>query len=619
MTRRRGLRASRFPARPAGALVIATLALLAAGLLVQLGRYRPRRVPSAHAAMRSPAPSPARPDGTRPGFRPGVVLLAFRRGVSAGQRRAVERSVGGAGARRLGPVGPSGSGPGEARAHPAPLLMRVPGANVVDVVRRLGRQRQIAYAEPDYLMHASTLPNDASFAMQWADSNIGQLIPSEDAFEVIGPPTKGRRGDDERTSRAWDASTGSRAIVIGEVDTGVDYNHPDLAANVWSNPGGIGGCAAGTRGFNVLTRTCEPMDDDTAYGGHGTHVAGILGAVGSNRIGIAGVNWQTSILPVKWLDSSAGGSTSGLIAALQWLVAAKQAGVNVRVINDSATFVGTPFSQALSDEIDTLGANNILLVTAAGNTGDDNDQPAVRRYPCGYQRPTEICVTASDNSDRLPAWANYGSHTVDLAAPGVSIYSTLRNGAYGFLSGGSTAAPQVTGAAALILSVEPSLSATALKADILRGVDKLPSLSGRVATGGRLDICKALPACPVGVLSRLTITPSAFHTTGAATVSYEDARPALISAVVLAARRGVQISGHGCVAPPARKRRAGRPCTRYLAVGKFTHRDKKGRNSFLLSGRIGGRRLSAGRYLLQLRPAFVTHPAGPKVTFLISG
>jgi subtilisin family serine protease len=290
-------------------------------------------------------------------------------------------------------------------------------------------------------------------------------------------------------------STGSRSIVIGETDTGVEYTHPDLAANIWNNPGGIGGCASGSHGYNVLTHTCEPMDNDTVYNGHGTHVAGILGAVGNNGVGVAGMNWQTSILPVKWLDEKASGSTSALIEALQWLVSAKQAGVNIRVVNDSATFVGTAFSQALQEEIETLGANNILFVTASGNTGSNNDELSVRRYPCGYDRSNEICVAASNNNDELPSWAGYGAHTVDLAAPGVSIYSTLRNGTYGYLSGGSMASPQVAGAAALILSASPSLSATALKADILENVDKLSSLSGKLITGGRLDVCKALPGC----------------------------------------------------------------------------------------------------------------------------
>src|SRR5438128_4998377 len=217
--------------------------------------------------------------------------------------------------------------------------------------------------------------------------------------------------------------------------------------------------------------------------------------VGNNGQGVAGMNWQTTLLPVRWMNNAGYGETSALIEALQWLVAAKQAGVNVRVANDSDTFFGTAYSQALANEIDVMGANNILFVTSAGNTGNNNDEVAVQRYPCSYDRPTEICVAPTDNNDQLPSWANYGPHTVDLAAPGVSIYSTLRNGTYGYPSGSSMAAPQVAGAAALILSVVPSLSTAALKADILEHVDHLPSLAGRVITGGRLDVCKALPGC----------------------------------------------------------------------------------------------------------------------------
>jgi subtilisin family serine protease len=178
------------------------------------------------------------------------------------------------------------------------------------------------------------------------------------------------------------------------------------------------------------------------------------------------------------------------------------------VINDSATFVGDTYSQALSDEIDLLGQNDMLFVTAAGNTGDNNDTLSLRRYPCGYDRPTEICVTASDQNDTLPSWANYGPATVDLAAPGNNIYSTLRNGAYGYISGGSMASPQVAGAAALILSTG-YMSARALKADILNNVDPVPALSGRVRTGGRLNICKAAPGCSTGTAPG----PATFGTT----------------------------------------------------------------------------------------------------------
>lgn len=422
-------------------------------------------------------------------FRSGVVLVGFQPGVPAVRQQAIEAAVRASRTGTLGVVARRAA----SRAHRHPRLLgaaarlRVPRSRVLAVVRSLRKRREVRYAEPDYAMRESAAPNDPSFGLQWGSHNVGQLVNG-----VAGTP-----GADDRALAAWGFTTGSRSIVIGETDSGVDYRHPDLAANIWSNPGGIGGCAAGTHGYNFVAGSCDPMDDETPYGGHGTHVAGILGAAGNNGIGVAGMNWQTTILPVKWLDSSGNGSTSGLISALDWLVRTKQAGVNVRVVNDSATFVGTAYSQALADEIDLLGASDILFVTAAGNTGDNNDDVAVRRYPCGYNLATEICVTASDQNDRLPSWANYGASTVDLAAPGVNIYSTLRNNTYGYISGGSMASPQVAGAAALVLA-QGYVSATGLKSAILTNVDPVPSLSGLVRTGGRLDVCKIVAGCATG-------------------------------------------------------------------------------------------------------------------------
>ncbi len=396
------------------------------------------------------------------------VLVGFRLGTAVGAERGLEARVGALRVRRVGV---------------AWLLLVRPG-RVWGVIDRLRRYRWVRYAEPDYVLEASGVPNDPSFHLQWGLQNTGQSVGG----------TSGTAGADEEVVPAWNVSTGSSSIVVAVTDTGVDYNHPDLAANMWSNPGGVGGCAAGTHGFDVLAgeSACDPMDSDTAYNGHGSHVAGIIGAVGNNGVGVAGVNWTTSIMAVKWLDSESAGSTSDLLSALQKVVTAKQAGVNVRVANDSSTFPGTAFSQALSDEIDTLGANNILFVTAAGNTGQDND--TTPRYPCSYDRANEICVAASDQNDQLPSWANYGPGTVDLAAPGVNIYSTLRSGTYGYISGASMSAAEVSGAAALILSAS-NMSATALKADILNNVDPIKALSGLVRTGGRLDICKAMPGC----------------------------------------------------------------------------------------------------------------------------
>lgn len=386
--------------------------------------------------------------------RPGIVLAGFRPGVAAARQHAIERSVG---ARRIGRAGSA-------------LLLRLRGPRVLGAVRGLRRHREVRYAEPDYVMHVAATPDDTSFSQQWWPS-------------AIGAPA------------AWDVATTSGSVVIGEVDSGIDYHHPDLDANVWINPGGIGGCAVGTRGYNVITHVCDPMDDEEFYGGHGTHVAGILGAVGDNGAGVAGINWKTTILPVKWIDSNGDGSTSGLIAALEWLLQAKAAGVNVRVVNDSITAPGDPFSQPVSDEIDKLGEKGILFVTAAGNTGDDNDTPAKRRYPCGYGRANELCVAATDTADRLPRWTNYGATTVDLAAPGAGVYSTLRNSAYGAISGTSMAAPLVTGTAALVLSRAPTLTPEQLKARILDTVDPLPTLEGLLRSGGRLNVCRALPGC----------------------------------------------------------------------------------------------------------------------------
>src|SRR5580765_2053936 len=402
-------------------------------------------------------------------FKDGRLLLGFHKWASLAQRRAAEAR---AGVKEMTTLGAG------------VRLVCVQRGKVLSAARILRVLPGVRYAEPDYIMREAAVPNDPSFGLQCGYRNTGQSVNG----------TAGVAGADERAVPAWDVSTGSRSIVIGEVDTGVEYTHPDLAANIWSNPGGIGGCPAGTHGYNVIAATCDPMDDDTVYGGHGTHVAGIMGAVGNNGIGVTGVNQSATILPVKWVSSGGSGTTSNLISALDWLLSAKAAGVNVRVVNDSEVFVGTAYSQALSDEIDLIGQNGILFVTAAGNTSDNNDNPAVRRYPCGYARPTEICVAASNQQDALPSWANYGITSVDLAAPGDNVYSTLRNGSYGYVSGSSMASPQVAGAAALVLSRQ-DMAPAALKAAILQNVDKISSLSSTIRTGGRLNICSALPGC----------------------------------------------------------------------------------------------------------------------------
>jgi subtilisin family serine protease len=333
------------------------------------------------------------------------------------------------------------------------------------------------------LASQQVLANDPSFGAQWALANTGQTVNG----------TAGTPGADIDATEAWAVATGASSPVVVILDSGVDLDHPDLAANIWTNPGGIGGCAAGTHGYNVIPRTptCDPSDDN----GHGTHVAGIVGAVGDNGLGIAGVNWHTTLLPVKFMNAKGSGANGKLRKALDWVLRIWSEGVNVRVVNDSGTWVKTAYSSAIADRLQQLSDAGILFVASAGNSAKDDD--TTPRYPCSYQAVNEVCVAATDQNDALWRKSNFGATTVDLAAPGVNIYSTLPEDGYGFMNGGSMAAAEVSGAAALALAQDPTLTLAALKLRLLGAVDPLPSLAGKVRTGGRLDLCAALAGCPV--------------------------------------------------------------------------------------------------------------------------
>jgi subtilisin family serine protease len=435
-------------------------------------------LPALLAGARGAFANDSKKSGVAP-YRDGVVLMAFRDGTRPRQQKAILSRIG---AREIKQIGVG--------VH----VLAVKPGQVLTAVNSLKAFKEVRYAEPDYIqrLSAGTVPNDTSFGVQWAPHNTGQTVNG----------SSGTSGADERTSLAWGITTGTNSVVVAVLDTGVQYTHPDLITNMWNNPGGVGGCPAGTHGYNVLSSNCDPMDDETFYGGHGTHVAGIIGAVGNDAAGTAGVNWTTSIMAVKWVNSSDGtGANSDLITAMDWVVTALQAGVNVRVVNNSQTWAGVAFSQAVVDEINVLGNNHILFVTASGNTAQDNDSTA--RYPCSYFAVTMICVAASTQNDTLWSNANYGPNTVHLAAPGVNIYSTLDHSNYGYITGGSMAAPQVSGAAALILSMG-TLTADGMKAAILNNVDVLPSLNGLVQSGGRLNICNAIPACKTAVPGTLS-------------------------------------------------------------------------------------------------------------------
>lgn len=394
----------------------------------------------------------------------GTLLVGLRPGVAPAAERAALARVHG---RAIATFGGGG------------VLVAVRTGTERRAATVLRRLPTIRYAELNGVEMASNLPDDPSFPLQWGLRNTGQVV---NGFT-------GTAGADVDAQDLWSMEQGSGSVVVAEVDSGIDYTHPDLAANVWTNPGGVGGCPAGTHGYNVVAQTCDPMDD---YG-HGTHVAGIMGAVGNNGTGITGLMWSTSLLPVKWLNSRGRGSDFRLIQALDWVVTAKQAGVNIAVVNDSGVFVKSGYSQAVSDAIGRLAANNILLVVAAGNNKTDLD--ITPHYPCSYQASNEICVAATDSRDRLAGFSNWGPNTVQLAAPGKNIYSTLPGGSYGYMSGTSMAAPLVSATAAMVASAEPQDTLSQIRSDVLSGVDVLSRLSGVVGTSGRLDACRAVAGC----------------------------------------------------------------------------------------------------------------------------
>ena len=361
--------------------------------------------------------------------------------------------------------------------------------NVETLIGDLSGRADVEYVEPNYVVRAIAVPNDPRFGELWGLQNKGQTIQ--------GSP--GKAGADISAVPAWDISTGSRANVVAIIDTGIDYTHPDLAANVWSAPAAftvnIGGvpimCAAGSHGFNAITNLCDPLDDNN----HGTHVSGTIGAVGNNAAGVVGVNWTASIMGSKFLTAAGTGLTSHAVNAIEFVIQAKAAfaatsAANVRVLSNS--WGGSGFSQTLLDEINRANANDMLFVAAAANSSSNND--TTPNYPSNYNAPNVVAVAATDNTDALASFSNYGKTTVHLGAPGVNVLSTITLGRYTYLSGTSMATPHVSGAAALILS-RCALSTANLKTTILNNVDAVPALASVTITGGRLNVNKAIRSC----------------------------------------------------------------------------------------------------------------------------
>ena len=323
------------------------------------------------------------------------------------------------------------------------------------------------------------MPNDPMFNEQWSLANTGQR--------------GGKSHADIAALDAWAKTQGSEKIVVAVLDSGVDYTHPDLVENMWHRPANLAayvddelGVIDDEHGFSAVADNRDPMDDN----GHGTHCAGIIGANGDNSFGIAGINWRVQIMPLKFMNAGGFGTTKQAIESINYVIDRKHAGVNVRII--SASWGSTMKSKALEDTIRKAGEEGILFVAASGNASSDADK--VPHYPAGYNLPNVLSVAALTRNDELASFSNYGAKSVHIAAPGVEILSTWLNGEFKEASGTSMATPEVAGVAALVLSVEPDLSVAELRERLLKSADPLPSLKGKIATGGRLNAARAVGA-----------------------------------------------------------------------------------------------------------------------------
>jgi subtilisin family serine protease len=379
-------------------------------------------------------------------------------------------------------------------------IARMAPDDTIKAVAAFQSRDDVLYAEPNYILHGDATPNDPNF---------GQLYGlNQTHIDAVD---------------AWNTTTGSPNVVVGVIDEGIDVNHPDLQANIWTNPspGSIAGFGPkvqlSSANYNVgegdgsatITVTRDPGD---LHGfdfignsgiipaeGHATHVAGTIGAVGNNGVGVVGVNWQVSLMSLRFISQATNsGTEADAIRAYNyarqmrdlWVNTGGAQGANIRVLN--ASYGGGGYSQASADALNAVGQSGILFVAAAGNEASDTD--AHPHYPSNYSLPNVISVEATDSIDALAGFSNFGARSVMLGAPGVGILSTTPNNTYNSFSGTSMATPHVTGAAALLCANNPNLSVNQLRALLSFNGDVIPALQGKSLTGRRLNVFKSLQA-----------------------------------------------------------------------------------------------------------------------------
>ncbi|MDM8565990.1 S8 family serine peptidase [Candidatus Halobeggiatoa sp. HSG11] len=350
--------------------------------------------------------------------------------------------------------------------------------NVETTISIQNNYPEIEYIEPDYTIHLNRIPNDTGLNELWGLNNFGQ--------------TGGMWDADIDAEEAWNMTTGNNSVVCAVIDTGVDYNHPDLANNMWKNPGEIpnnnidddgNGYIDDVYGYDFANNDNDPFDDQ----GHGTHVAGTIAGVGNNGIGITGINWSAKIMALKFLGKH-GGSTIDAVFAINYAIK-----MGAKCTNNS--WGGGPYSRPLNDVIEEAEKAGQLFMAAAGNgdaRGIGINIDFESYYPPNYGLNNVISVCSTDHNDALSVFSNFGQRNVDLCAPGSRILSTIPNRGYDIFDGTSMATPHVTGAVMLLWSAFPNLTAAEVKTHIMSSAERVVNLSGTSVTSGRLNLHHAL-------------------------------------------------------------------------------------------------------------------------------
>jgi subtilisin family serine protease len=358
------------------------------------------------ALFSAPAAAASSPgvDDSQATFVPGQVLVKFKAGMGANARGTTLARRGHALIQDL--------------EVPNFTVVRVSaGQSVEAAVMAYREDPSVEYAQPNYIYSGQAVPKDSAYRQLWGLKNTAQTITNA-LNQPLGTPltydvdypgsNPGLAGGDIKAEAAWNAITDCSSVVVAVVDSGVNYNHEDLAANMWTS------AAFPKHGYNFVDYTDDPMD----LHGHGTHVAGTIGAVGNNDIGVTGVCWKASIMAVKVLGADNEGNTASFISGINFAVAQGAKVINMSIIGYHA------FDQAYSEAVTRAQDADVVVVVCAGNSTKDNDAPLTNAYPCNFTQPNLICVAALDQKYALAGFSNYGVTKVMIGAPGTNVVST---------------------------------------------------------------------------------------------------------------------------------------------------------------------------------------------------